>query len=166
MKKIGLISDTHGYLHPRVKYHFSEVDEIWHAGDIGTTDISDELASLKPLKAVYGNIDGTDIRKQFQKDLRFQCEGVNVWMTHIGAYPPKYTTRIKSMLLEHPSQLFICGHSHILKAIPDKELGLLHLNPGAAGKQGFHKVMTLMRFELEQGKVQNLEVIELGPRTT
>lgn len=166
MTKIGLISDTHSFLHPRVKHHFKEVDEIWHAGDIGSTKISDELKAFKPFRAVYGNIDGTELRKEFPKHLRFEMEGVRIWMTHIGGYPPKYKPQIIHSLQQNPIDLFICGHSHILKAIPDPQRGLLHLNPGAAGKQGFHKVLTLMRFKLMEGKVHHLEVIELGPKST
>lgn len=166
MIKIGLISDTHNFLHHRVKHHFKAVDEIWHAGDIGTTAITDELTSFKPLRAVYGNIDGTELRKEFPKHQFFELEGVKIWMTHIGGYPPKYKPQIINTLNQRPIDLFICGHSHILKAIPDHKRGLIHLNPGAAGKHGFHKTMTLMRFDLDQGKVKNLEVIELGPRAT
>lgn len=164
MKKIGLISDTHGYLHPRVKHHFKEVDEIWHAGDIGTISLADELNEFKPLKAVYGNIDSAEIRKVYPKNLRFNCEGLDVWMTHIGGYPKRYDKRIYEEIYRNPPGLFICGHSHILKAMPDSKLNLLHLNPGAAGKQGFHQVLTLMRFSIENAKVKDLEVIELEKR--
>ena len=165
MKKIGLISDTHSFLHPRVKHHFSNGDEIWHAGDIGNLSLADELATFKPLRAVYGNIDGTEVRKVYPEHLRFTLEGVDVWMTHIGGYPKRYDLRVREEIKKNPPKLFICGHSHILKAMPDPQLGLLHLNPGAAGKVGFHQVLTLMRFELEAGKIQNLEVIELEKRT-
>lgn len=165
MKKIGLISDTHSFLHPRVKHHFSNCDEIWHAGDIGNLSLADELAAFKPLRAVYGNIDGTEVRKVYPEHLRFTREGVDVWMTHIGGYPKRYDLRVREEIKKNPPKLFICGHSHILKAMPDPQLNLLHLNPGAAGKVGFHQVLTLMRFELEAGKIQNLEVIELEKRT-
>jgi len=165
MKKIGLISDTHSFLHPRVKHHFSNCDEIWHAGDIGNLSLADELAAFKPLRAIYGNIDGTEVRKVYPEHLRFTLEGVDVWMTHIGGYPKRYDLRVRDEIKKNPPKLFICGHSHILKAMPDPQLGLLHLNPGAAGKVGFHQVLTLMRFELEAGKIQNLEVIELEKRT-
>lgn len=165
MKKIGLISDTHSFLHPRVKHHFSNCDEIWHAGDIGNLSLADELAAFKPLRAVYGNIDGTEVRKVYPEHLRFTLEGVDVWMTHIGGYPKRYDLRVRDEIKKNPPKLFICGHSHILKAMPDPQLGLLHLNPGAAGKVGFHHVLTLMRFELDAGKIQNLEVIELEKRT-
>lgn len=164
MKKIGLISDTHGYLHPRVFHHFKEVDEIWHAGDIGSLDIAESLEDFKPLKAVYGNIDGTEIRKMFPKNLRFTIEGLEVWITHIGGYPNRYDQRVINEIKSRPPGLFICGHSHIIKAIPDKKLNLLHLNPGAAGKVGFHQVLSLMRFDIEQGQVKNLELIELEKR--
>ena len=164
MKKIGLISDTHGYLHPRVKHYFAEVDEIWHAGDIGTLTLADELESFKPLKAVSGNIDGAEIKRVHPKNHRFISEGVDVWITHIGGYPNRYERRVYEEIHQNPPKLFICGHSHILKAIPDKKLNLLHLNPGAAGKQGFHQVLTLMRFDLEKGEIKNLEVIELEKR--
>lgn len=165
MKKIGLISDTHSFLHPRVKHHFAHCDEIWHAGDIGNLSLADELADFKPFRAVYGNIDSTEVRKVYPEHLRFSIEGVDVWMTHIGGYPKRYDLRVKEEINQNPPKLFICGHSHILKAIPDPKLGLLHLNPGAAGKVGFHQVLTLMRFELESGKIQHLEVIELEKRT-
>jgi len=164
VKKIGLISDTHGFLHPRVKHHFEDCDEIWHAGDIGNIELADELAAFKPFKAVYGNIDGGILRKAYPKNLRFKIEGIDVWITHIGGYPNRYERRVLEEINRNPPQLFICGHSHILKAVPDKKLKLLHLNPGAAGKVGFHQVLTLMRFEIESGKVQNLEVIELEKR--
>jgi putative phosphoesterase len=164
MKKIGLISDTHSFLHPRVKHHFTNCDEIWHAGDIGNLSLADELAAFKPFRAVYGNIDGTEVRKVYPEHLRFTLEGVDVWITHIGGYPKRYDLRVKDEMNRNPPKLFICGHSHILKAIPDPKLGLLHLNPGAAGKVGFHQVLTLMRFDLDAGKIKNLEVIELEKR--
>lgn len=164
MKKIGLLSDTHGYLHPRIKHHFQECDEIWHAGDIGNLELADELADFKPFKAVYGNIDGSEIRKVYPKSLRFRCEEVDVWITHIGGYPNRYDRSIFNEIQKNPPDLFISGHSHILKAIPDKKLKLLHLNPGAAGKVGFHQVLTLMRFEIHQSSISNLEVIELEKR--
>lgn len=164
MKKIGLISDTHSYLHPRVKHYFKNVDEIWHAGDIGRLSLADELEEFKPLKAVYGNIDGAEIRVAHPENRRFICEGVDVWITHIGGYPNRYDKRVYEEIFRNPPKLFICGHSHILKAMPDKKLDLLHLNPGAAGKHGFHHVLTLMRFDCNNGKIENLEVIELEKR--
>ena len=164
MKKIGLISDTHSFLHPSVSKHFYHCDEIWHAGDIGQLRITDQLAEICPVRAVYGNIDGHELRSEFSKNLRFSIEGVDTWITHIGGYPGRYDRRVNEEIHAHPPDLFICGHSHILKAIPDKKLGLLHLNPGAAGNIGFHKVITLMRFDINAGKVENLEVIELQKR--
>ncbi|MEQ8908646.1 MAG: metallophosphoesterase family protein [Vicingaceae bacterium] len=164
MKRIGLISDTHSYLHPRVKHHFKDCDEIWHAGDIGNILVADEMKKWKPFRAVYGNIDGAEIRKEYPKHLRFNLEGVDVWITHIGGYPNRYDRRVFEEIQQNPPKLFICGHSHILKAVPDPKLGLLHLNPGAAGKVGFHQVLTLMRFSLISGKIKDLEVIELEKR--
>ena len=161
MKKIGLISDTHSFLHPRVKHHFKDCDEIWHAGDIGDVTLSDTLKAFKPLRAVYGNIDGAEIRKEFPKNLRFTIEALDVWITHIGGYPNRYDRRVFDEIHKNPPKLFICGHSHILKAVNDPKLNCLHLNPGAAGKVGFHQVLTLMRFNLDKGKILDLEIIEL-----
>ncbi len=161
MKKIGLMSDTHGYLHPQVFKYFAEVDEIWHAGDFGSVALADELEAFKPLRAVYGNIDGQDIRIRYPEHNLFICEGVKVWMTHIGGYPPKYTPALKPHIRQKKPQLYITGHSHILKVIPDPSLQLLHINPGACGKQGWHKVKTLVRFQLDNGEIKALEVIEL-----
>ncbi|WP_270089508.1 metallophosphoesterase family protein [Sphingobacterium sp. SYP-B4668] len=164
MKKIGLISDTHSYLDDAVFEYFKSCDEIWHAGDFGTIEVADALAAFKPFKGVYGNIDGKDIRIQYPENLRFKCEEVDVWMTHIGGYPGRYAPAVKSEIYLHPPQLFICGHSHILKVQYDKKLQCLHLNPGAAGKQGWHKVRTLMRFDINVNKIENLEIIELANR--
>jgi len=164
MTRIGLISDTHNYIDPKVYKYFEECDEIWHAGDIGTAKVTDELAKFKPVKAVYGNIDGQDIRIQYPKTLRFLCEGVDVFITHIGGYPNRYAPPVKKYINKFPPKLFICGHSHILKVIYDKKLGLLHLNPGAAGNSGFHKVKTLLRFTIDGKEIKDLEIIELGPR--
>lgn len=165
MQKIGLISDTHSFLDPKVYQYFSECDEIWHAGDMGNIQVADQLEAFKPLRAVYGNIDGTDIRARYPKDQRFSCEGLSVWMTHIGGYPPKYNPQVKRALAENPPNIFICGHSHILKIMTDPKLGkLLYLNPGAAGKSGFHRIRTLVRFQIDQGKVSEMQVIELGSR--
>src|ERR1700712_2648222 len=161
MTKIGLISDTHGYLDESVFKHFKDVDEIWHAGDFGTIELADQLAAFKPLRGVYGNIDDKDIRLQYPEDLRFMCEDVDVWMTHIGGYPDNYAPRVKRTIYTKSPQLFITGHSHILKVMFDKKINCLHLNPGAAGKQGWHKVQTLMRFCISEEKIHNLEVIEL-----
>ncbi|NML37551.1 metallophosphoesterase family protein [Chitinophaga sp. G-6-1-13] len=161
MKKIGLMSDTHSYLHPQVFKYFEEVDEIWHAGDIGNVALADQLEAFKPFRAVYGNIDGADIRIRYPETLRFTLEGVEVLMTHIGGYPGKYAPGIREVLKKDPPKLFICGHSHILKVMPDPALQLLHMNPGACGQQGWHKVKTLLRFRLDQGRIEQLEVIEL-----
>jgi uncharacterized protein len=162
--RIALLSDTHNYLDPKIFKYFETCDEIWHAGDIGTISICEQLAAVKPFKAVYGNIDGNDIRVQYPKDLRFNCEGLDVWMTHIGGYPDHYSPLVKPEIFNHPPGLFICGHSHILKVIFDKKLNLLHINPGAAGNHGFHKVKTLVRFSIEQGNIKDLEIVELGQR--
>lgn len=161
MHRIGLMSDTHGYLHPQVFSHFADVDEIWHAGDIGRIDLAESLSAFKPFRAVYGNIDGRDIRARYPEDLRFEIEGVNVWMTHIGGYPGRYAPRVRPLIRANPPQLFISGHSHILKVMPDRDLQLLHINPGACGQQGWHRVKTLVRFIIRDGKIEQLEVIEL-----
>lgn len=155
------MSDTHSYLHPQVFKYFEEVDEIWHAGDIGNVGLADQLEAFKPFRAVYGNIDGADIRIRYPETLRFTVEGVEVLMTHIGGYPGKYAPGIREALKKDPPKLFICGHSHILKVMPDPALQLLHMNPGACGQQGWHKVKTLLRFQLNQGRIEQLEVIEL-----
>ncbi|MEO1261013.1 MAG: metallophosphoesterase family protein [Bacteroidota bacterium] len=164
MKKIGLLSDTHSYLDKTLLTHFAECDEIWHAGDIGAPSVADQLENFKPFRAVFGNIDGAAIRRRYPEHLRFEIEGLDVWITHIGGYPEKYNVRVREEIRANPPGLFICGHSHILKAIPDKKLNLIHLNPGACGKEGFHKMRTAMRFEIEEGRIQQLEVIELGLR--
>jgi putative phosphoesterase len=159
--KIGLLSDTHGFLDDAVFKHFEQCDEIWHAGDFGDIRIIDQLAAFKPFRGVYGNIDGNDIRRSCPEHLRFRSEDLDVWMTHIGGYPGKYAPQVRPEIFKNPPKLFICGHSHILKVQFDPKLGLLHLNPGAAGKQGWHKVRTLMRFDINADKIENLEVIEL-----
>lgn len=164
MTRIGLISDTHSYLDDAVFKHFENCDEIWHAGDFGNIELADKLAEFKPLRGVYGNIDGTDVRKVYPENLRFKCEDVDVWMTHIGGYPDRYSPAVKAEIYKHPPGLFISGHSHILKVMFDKKINCLHLNPGAAGKQGWHKVRTLMRFTINGNKIQDLEVIELNGR--
>ncbi|WP_442588210.1 metallophosphoesterase family protein [Pedobacter sp. AW31-3R] len=163
MKRIGLISDTHGYLDEGVFKHFDACDEIWHAGDFGD-DVAERLAAFKPLKGVYGNIDGTAIRAQYPEHLRFNCENVDVWMTHIGGYPGRYAPNIKSEIYTKPPKLFITGHSHILKVMFDPKIQCMHINPGAAGKSGWHKVKTLIRFCISEEKIHTLEVIELGSR--
>lgn len=164
MKKIGLLSDTHGYLDPAVFKYFATCDELWHAGDIGDLSLLEELEQFLPTRAVYGNIDGADIRAATKEDLIFDCEGLRVFITHIGGYPGRYTARVRTLLDRYQPDLYICGHSHILKVIPDKKRKLLHINPGAAGHHGFHKIKTIMRFSLEDGKVRDVEVIELGKR--
>jgi uncharacterized protein len=164
MKTIGLISDTHSYLDDAVFKHFDKCDEIWHAGDFGTLELADQLAAFKPLRGVYGNIDAKDIRMSYPEHLRFKCEEMDVWMTHIGGYPGKYNPRIKDELYKNPPKIFIAGHSHILKVMYDKKIGTLHLNPGAAGKQGWHKMRSLLRFCISEEKIHTLEAIELGIR--
>ena len=164
MTRFGLISDTHGYLDQRVFDLFEACDEIWHAGDIGTLQVTDALADFKPLRAVYGNIDGHKIRAAHPEHQRFVCESVSVWMTHIGGYPGRYAPPVREAIRQNPPRLFICGHSHILKVMPDKKLGLIHMNPGAAGKHGFHKVRTLLRFTVDGEQLKDLEAIELGKR--
>lgn len=164
MTRIGLISDTHGYLDDAVFKHFDQCDEIWHAGDFGTPEVAEKLAAFKPFKGVYGNIDGQDIRSVYPEQLKFTCEQADVWMIHIGGYPGKYDLKIKTEIYQNPPKIFICGHSHILKVIYDDKIGCLHLNPGAAGKYGWHKVRTLLRFCISEEKIHNLEVIELAKR--
>jgi len=164
MKNIGLISDTHGFLDDSVFKHFENCDEIWHAGDFGTIELAEKLKAFKPLRGVYGNIDGQDIRSQYPENLRFNCEELDVWMTHIGGYPGKYSPGIRDEIYRNPPGLFISGHSHILKVIFDKKISCLHLNPGAAGKQGWQKVRTLLRFSISEEKIYNLDVIELVKR--
>jgi len=161
MVRIGLISDTHGFLDDRVFKHFEHCDEIWHAGDFGTIELADTLAAFKPLRGVYGNIDGKELRQTFPENLRFNSEGLDVWMTHIGGYPDRYSAQVKKEIYTNPPGLFISGHSHILKVIFDRKINCLHLNPGAAGKQGWHKTRTLMRFSIAESKVKDMEVIEL-----
>nr|WP_185150454.1 MULTISPECIES: metallophosphoesterase family protein [unclassified Apibacter] len=161
VRKILLLSDTHSYIDDRILEYASQADEVWHAGDIGDIKVSETLKKTVPVfKAVYGNIDGTEIRKEFPLNLRFFCEKVDVWMTHIGGYPGKYAPIIREEIKLNPPKLFICGHSHILKVMNDKKLHLLHMNPGAIGIYGFHKVRTMLRFEINQETIQNLEVIE------
>jgi putative phosphoesterase len=164
MTRIGLISDTHNYLDPAVFKHFEQCDEIWHAGDFGSAAIADALKAFKPLRGVYGNIDGYDIRSEFPEELIFSCEEVKVFITHIGGYPNKYAPGVKDKILKEKVQLFITGHSHILKVIYDQKLQCLHMNPGAAGLQGWHKVKTLIRFAIDAKEIKNCEVIELGKR--
>jgi putative phosphoesterase len=166
MTRIGLISDTHGYLDETIFTHFKDCDEIWHAGDFGTIDLPNQIASQSGLmvRGVYGNIDGQDIHSVYPEQLVFHCEEVKVMIRHIGGYPPRYNPETKKELLMHKPQLFISGHSHILKVMYDDRLQCLHMNPGAAGKQGWHKVRTIIRFIIDGKEMKNCEVIELGKR--
>ncbi|UTW61353.1 metallophosphoesterase family protein [bacterium SCSIO 12741] len=160
MKKIGLLSDTHSYLDEAVFRHFEKCDEIWHAGDIGNLKVLEDLEAFKPTRAVFGNIDDAKVRRACPENQRFFCEGVDVWITHIGGYPGRYAPIIREQMYKHPPKLFICGHSHILKVVRDPRLGLLHMNPGAIGISGFHKVRTMLRFAIDGDRIQDLDVIE------
>jgi len=164
LKKILLISDTHSHIDDTILKYVDWSDEVWHAGDIGDLNVTDVIKSRKLLRAVYGNIDDDKARMEFPLHNRFWCEGVEVWITHIGGYPGKYNQAIRELLKKSPPKLFICGHSHILKVQFDKTLQLLHMNPGACGVHGFHQVRTMLRFEIEGDKIQNLEVIEIGKK--
>jgi len=160
MTKILLLSDTHSYIDKDILKYVKQADEVWHAGDIGDLKVTDAIKALKPLRGVYGNIDNTEIRSEFPEHNRFTCEAVDVWITHIGGYPPKYNGRVAQTIKQNPPRLFICGHSHILKVMPDKKLNLIHMNPGAVGKHGFHNVRTMLRFTIDGKVIDNLEVIE------
>lgn len=160
--RIGLLSDTHAYWDDKYTEYFAECDEIWHAGDIGSTELADRLSAFKPFRAVVGNCDGGDLRLMYPKLLRFRCEQADVLITHIGGYPGRYDHSVRQQLMARPPHLFICGHSHILKVQYDKQLGFLHINPGAAGLQGWHSVRTLVRFTVDGSSFRDLEVIELG----
>ncbi len=162
MKKILLLSDTHSYIDDKILKYAGAADEIWHAGDIGDLAVTDSLKMVKPLRAVYGNIDDDKARLEFPLNDRFMCEGVDVWITHIGGYPGKYNPNLKTRLAENPPKLFICGHSHILKVVFDKKLNLLHMNPGAAGISGYHQVRTMLRFVIDGDKIRDLEIVEMG----
>ena len=163
--EIGLISDTHGFLDPQVAKAFADVDEIWHAGDFGSIEIAQQVAEIKPLRGVYGNIDDPVIREGFDENLRFQCEGVGVWMTHIAGRPGRYPAKIRRKLQSDPIDVLVCGHSHICHVERDKQMGgMLYLNPGAAGHSGFHVTRTLLKCRFFKGKVENLRVVELGSR--
>lgn len=162
MKRIGLLSDTHGHWDERYAKHFAECDEVWHAGDIGSLELAERFEAFRPFRAVYGNIDGRDIRLRYPEIQRFIIEGVDVLIKHIGGYPGNYDASIRSTLYECPPTLFISGHSHILKVMHDRHINTLHINPGAAGIHGFHKVRTLVRFTIDNGAFSNLEVIELA----
>jgi len=164
VKKILLLSDTHSFFDAQILKFVRQADEVWHAGDIGDLAVTDQIKALKPLRAVYGNIDDATARMTFPLDEKFTLENVSVWMTHIGGYPNKYNFRVKDDIQKNPPKIFISGHSHILKVQYDQKLKLLHLNPGAAGKHGFHKIRTMLRFELDKGDIKNLEIIELAQR--
>ena len=162
MKRIGILSDTHGFWDDRYLKHFENCDEIWHAGDIGSWEVAEKLAAFRPLRAVRGNIDGGDIRQTYPEINRFTIEGTDVLIKHIGGYPGNYDASVRGVLLSQPPTLFISGHSHILKVMHDRRLNTLHINPGAAGIHGFHKVRTLVRFTIDSGAFRDLEVIELA----
>jgi putative phosphoesterase len=164
MTRIGLLSDTHGYLDPEIFRHFKDCNEVWHAGDFGDTEVSDHLKSKFLLRGVYGNIDGQKIRITHPEELNFTCEGLKIYITHIGGYPGNYSPTVNKKIELNKPGLFICGHSHILKVMPDKKFNLLHMNPGAAGKHGFHKFRTILRFAIDAGKIKDVEAIELGLR--
>lgn len=164
MTRIGLISDTHHYLDEAVFKHFDKCDEIWHGGDFGTIIIADQLQKFKPLKGVYGNIDGQDVRSAYPEENIFMCEDVKVYMKHIGGYPQRYAPGVKDTIASTKAKLFISGHSHILKVIYDQKLECLHMNPGAAGKHGWHKTRTIIRFAIDANNIKDCEVIELGKR--
>ena len=160
MTKILLLSDTHGYIGEDILKYVNQCDEVWHAGDIGNLHVTDKIKAIKPLRAVYGNIDNPKARAEFPLHNIFDCENVKVWITHIGGYPGRYNSAIRELINQNPPDLFISGHSHILKVMPDKKLDLLHMNPGAIGKHGFHKARTMLRFQIDGKHISNLEVIE------
>ena len=162
--RIGLISDTHGWINPRIFDYFDECDEIWHAGDIGNIETADKLASFRPLRAVHGNIDNDKVRQVYSRHLRFTVEGMRVWITHIGGTPGHYEREVHDGLLKNSPDLFICGHSHIALVKYDQKHNLLHVNPGAAGYSGFHKIMTAVRFSIDNAEIHDFELIELGER--
>lgn len=164
MKKILVISDTHGHFDPKLVKHIQAADEVWHAGDIGDMKVVDEIKKLKPLRAVWGNIDGQKARVEFKEHLIFNCENTKIYITHIAGYPTRWAKGIKERLIEVKPDVFICGHSHILKVMYDKSLNLLFLNPGACGISGFHQVKTFLKFDIDGKEIKNLQVVELGPR--
>lgn len=164
MKRIGLLSDTHGYLDERILLYLSQCDEIWHAGDIGNLETAHKLRGVKPLRAVYGNADGNHLRLEYPEIHRFISEEVDVLIIHIGGYPNHYPREVIHLLKSNPPKLFICGHSHILRVIYDEKFKMLYINPGAAGTQGFHQVRTLIRFTVDRDNIRDLEVVELGTR--
>ena len=163
--RIGLLSDTHGFLDPTLKVHFAECDEVWHAGDIGTLEVLQELESWgKPVRSVYGNIDAREIRMETHEDLWWECEKISVFMTHIAGYPGRYNPRALQMIYARKPGLVVCGHSHILKIMYDQKLHHLHVNPGACGKHGLHQVRTAVRFTIDASEIKAMQVIELGKR--
>lgn len=162
--RIGLLSDTHSHCDERILHHLKEVDEIWHAGDIGDLQVTDQLAKIAPLRAVYGNIDDHRIRSEFEEELRWNCSGLSVLMRHIGGRPDRYASGVRAMLQQERPDIFICGHSHLLRVQRDTSWGGLYMNPGAAGKHGFHKVRTLLRFTVVAGQISGMEAVELAPR--
>ena len=164
MTRILLLSDTHGHMDASILKYARLADEIWHAGDIGSLEVTDQLSAIKAVRAVHGNIDNATIQREFPLDQKFKCESVSVWITHIGGYPDRYNKRVREELRANPPDLFISGHSHILKVQWDKKLKLLHMNPGACGRQGFHQVRTMLRFTIDAKEIKDLEVIELGKR--
>ena len=164
MTRIGILSDTHNFLDEKIFDYFKNVDEIWHAGDIGTNAITDKLRAFKPMRAVYGNIDGATLRTEFQEDLIFTIDNCKILMTHIAGAVGVYNQRVRDLLKKEQPTILVCGHSHIVKVMKDTKFNLLHINPGAAGIHGFHKVKTILRFEIENGKPQHMELIELGLR--
>ena len=164
MKKILLLSDTHSHIDATILKYVKLADEVWHAGDIGDLKVTDTIKKIKPLRAVFGNIDNHEARLEFPLNNRFFCEGVEVLITHIGGYPGKYSPAIREEITKNPPKLFICGHSHILKVMFDKKLNCLHMNPGAAGISGFHQKRTMLRFEIDGAKIQSLEIIEIGDK--
>jgi putative phosphoesterase len=162
--RIGLLSDTHGFLDDAMLQYFAECDEIWHAGDFGTPEVLDRIRQFKATRGVFGNVDGAELRADLPRDLFWDCEGLKVYMTHIGGYPGNYDPRVRRELQRLRPGLFICGHSHILKVVRDPALGLLHMNPGACGHHGWHLVRTMLRFSVEAGKMSGVEAVQLGPR--
>src|SRR5688572_19751235 len=163
--KIGLLSDTHGFLDPKIFNHFRDCDEIWHGGDFGDSRVADALVKFKPLRAVYGNVDDKDLQERFTEDLLFECEGLTVLMTHIGGSPPRYNPRVTKLLKARVPDILVCGHSHILRVARDPSYnGMLYINPGAAGNQGFHHMKTIIRFDVTSKQISAMEVIELGRR--
>lgn len=164
MTRVFLISDTHSYIDERILHYAAKADQIWHAGDIGSIEVTDSLASIKPLRAVYGNIDDHNLRVQFPKELLFDCEGVSVLLTHIAGYPKKYNALAQNLIQQHQPNLVICGHSHILKVMKDSQYGHLHMNPGAAGIHGFHQIRTALEFTIDNDSILDLKVIEFGAR--